>query len=179
MVLLSVLLLYIGNLPMMARQLLAWNMVLVYRTQQIKATWLTCASVLKIFIGSDNCFTLDRYQAIVWSNDGLSLNVSLLKEFNEILIKSWKSLFVTMRSKMPSAKWQSFCLGLNMSYRLVTRFASNVTFLDLVAYMHRLIIGLDTVVGYSVPTHCLNQYLLITNAKKNLDVFVEILLSVS
>ena len=150
-----------------------------YIGQQIKATWRKCVSVITAFIGSDNGFTLVRCQAIVWSNDGLLLNEPLRKELIEILIKSYKSLFVTMRSKMPSARWRSFCLGLNMSYRLVTRFAWNVTFLDLVAYMHRLIIGLDTVVGYSVPTHCLSQYLLITNMKQILDVFIEILLSVS
>ena len=71
-----------------------------------------CISKLTI-IGSDNGLLPGQYQAIIWTSDEMLLIGALWTNFSEILIKiqtfsSWKN-----RLKVSSAKWQSFCLGLN------------------------------------------------------------------
>ena len=70
-----------------------------------------CVSKLTI-IGSDNGFSLDRRQAITWTNAGILLTGPLGTNLSEI----WSKIltFKKMRLKVYSAKWRPFCLGLNL-----------------------------------------------------------------
>ena len=72
-----------------------------------------CVSKLTI-IGSDNGLSPDRRQAIIWTNDGLLLIGPLGTNFSEILIEILTFSFKKMRLKVSSAKWQPFCLSLNV-----------------------------------------------------------------
>ena len=65
-------------------------------------------------IGSVNGSSPDRRQAIILTNDGILLIGPLGTNFSEILIKVQTFSFKIMRSKVSSAKWRPFCLGLNV-----------------------------------------------------------------
>ena len=65
-------------------------------------------------IGSDNGLSPGRHQAITWTNAGILLIGPLETKFNEILIKIHTISFKEMHLKMPSGKWRSFCLSLNV-----------------------------------------------------------------
>ena len=64
-------------------------------------------------IGSDNGLSPGRRQAIIWTNAGILLIGPLGINFSEILIEILTFSFKKMCLKVPSAKWQPFCLGLN------------------------------------------------------------------
>ena len=72
-----------------------------------------CVSTLTI-IGSDTGLSPGRRQAIIWTNDGLLLIGPLGTNFSEISIEILTFSFRKMRLKVSSAKWRSFCLGLNV-----------------------------------------------------------------
>ena len=65
-------------------------------------------------VGSDNGLSPGRRQAIIWTNAWILLIEPLGTNFSEILIKIHKFSFKKMHLKMLSAKWQPFCLGLNV-----------------------------------------------------------------
>ena len=67
-----------------------------------------------IIIGSDNGLSPGRRQAIIWTNAGILFIGPLGTKFIEILIRVQTFLFKKMHSKMSSAKWRPFCLGLNV-----------------------------------------------------------------
>ena len=71
-----------------------------------------CVNKLTI-IGSDNGFSPDRRQAIIWTNAGILLIGTLGTTFGEILIEILTFSFKKMRLKVSSAKRRPFCLGLN------------------------------------------------------------------
>ena len=64
-------------------------------------------------IGSDKGLSPSRRQSIIWTNAGILLIGPLATNFSEILIEIWAFSFTEMRLKVSSAKWRSFCLGLN------------------------------------------------------------------
>ena len=64
--------------------------------------------------GSDNGLSPDRRQAIIWTNAGILLIGPLGTYFSEILTGIQTFSFKKMHLKMSSAKWRSFCLGLNV-----------------------------------------------------------------
>ena len=64
--------------------------------------------------GSDNGLSPGRRQAIIWTNAGILLMVPLGTKLSEILIEIHTFSFKKMHLKMSSAKWRSFCLGLNV-----------------------------------------------------------------
>ena len=64
-------------------------------------------------IGSDYSLSPVWCQAITWTNAELLLIRLWGTYFSEILFKIQKFLFKEMYSKMSSAKWQQFCLGLS------------------------------------------------------------------
>ena len=64
-------------------------------------------------IGSDNGLSPDRRQAIIWTNAGILLIGPLGTYFSEILTGIQTFSFKKMHLKISSAKWCSFCLGLN------------------------------------------------------------------
>ena len=68
----------------------------------------TCVDNLTI-IGSDNGLSSDYL-----NHAGILLIVPLGTSFSEILIKIHTFQFKKMYLKMTSAKWQPFCLGLNV-----------------------------------------------------------------
>ena len=70
-----------------------------------------CVSKL-IFIDSDNGLLPGWHQAI--TNAGILLIWPLGTMFSEILIEILTVSFKKMHLKVLSAKWQSFCLGLNV-----------------------------------------------------------------
>ena len=72
-----------------------------------------CVGDLTIF-GSDNGLSPARRQAITWTNAGILLIGQLGTNFSEILIEFLTFSSKKLRLKMPSAKWQPFCLGLNV-----------------------------------------------------------------
>ena len=65
-------------------------------------------------IGSDNGLSRGRRQAMIWTIAGILLIGPLGTNFSEILIRIQILSFKKMRLKMSSAKWQPFCLGLNV-----------------------------------------------------------------
>ena len=72
-----------------------------------------CVGKLTI-IASDNGLSPGRRQAIIWTNDGILVCGPLGTNFIEILIGIKTFSFKKMHSKMSSAKWRPFCLGLNV-----------------------------------------------------------------
>ena len=66
------------------------------------------------FIGSDNGLLPGRRQAIIWTNDGILLIITMRTNFSEILMESLKFSLKEMHLNVPSAKWWPFCLGLNV-----------------------------------------------------------------
>ena len=72
-----------------------------------------CVSELSI-IGSDNGLSPGRRQAIIWNNAGLLLIEPLGTNVTEISIGIQAFSFKKMHFHMLSAKWPSFCLGLNV-----------------------------------------------------------------
>ena len=72
-----------------------------------------CVSKLSI-TGSDNGLSPDRRQVIIWANVGILLIGPLGTNFSEILIEIRIFLYKKMTLKISSAKWRSFCLGLNV-----------------------------------------------------------------
>ena len=72
-----------------------------------------CVNKLTI-LGSDNGFAPGRRQAIIRTNAAILLIGPLVTNFSEILIRIQTFSFKKMHLKMSSAKWCSFCLGLNV-----------------------------------------------------------------
>ena len=68
----------------------------------------------RTIIGSDNGLSPSRRQSIIWTNAGILLIGQLETIFSENLIEIHKFSFKKMRLKVSSAKWRSFCLGLNV-----------------------------------------------------------------
>ena len=77
-----------------------------------------CFSKLTI-IGSDNCFSPGRRQAIIWTNAGIMLIGPLATNFSEILIEIFTFSFKKMHLKMSSGKWRPYCLGLNVLKKVI------------------------------------------------------------
>ena len=67
-----------------------------------------------IIIGSDNGLSPGWCQAIIWTNAAILLIGHLWTNFSEILIEIRRFSFENMCLKVSSAKWQPFCLGLNV-----------------------------------------------------------------
>ena len=74
-----------------------------------------CVDELAI-IGSDNGLSPGRRQAIIWNNAGILLIGPLGTNVSEILIGTHMFSFKKLHLEM-SAKWRSFCLGLNVLMR--------------------------------------------------------------
>ena len=72
-----------------------------------------CVSKLTI-IGSDNGFSPDRRQAIIWTNAGLLLIGPLGTNFSEIFIEILTFSYKKIHLKVSSVKRRPFCLGLNV-----------------------------------------------------------------
>ena len=65
-------------------------------------------------IGSDNGLSPGQRQAIIWTNAGILLIRPWGTNFSEILFENHTFSFNKMCSKLSSAKWRPFCLGLNV-----------------------------------------------------------------
>ena len=72
-----------------------------------------CVGNLTI-IGPDNGLSPGRCQAIIWTNARILSIGPWGTNFSEILIDIQTVSFKKMHVKMSSAKWRSFCLGLNV-----------------------------------------------------------------
>ena len=72
-----------------------------------------CVSKI-IIIGSNNGLSPGRRQAIIWTNARILLIEPLGTYFSKILIEIHTFSFKKMHSKMSSAKWRLFRLGLNV-----------------------------------------------------------------
>ena len=89
---------------------------------------VTHISVSKLTsIGSDNGLSLGRRKAIIWTNAGILLIGPLWTKFSEILIEILRVSFKKIRLKRSSAKWQPFCLGLNVLIKVQTPLPKNAT----------------------------------------------------
>ena len=76
-----------------------------------------CVGKLTIIV-SDNGLSPERRQAIIWTNAGILLIGPLETNFSESLFAIETFSFRKMHFKISSAKWRSFCLGLNVLRRL-------------------------------------------------------------
>ena len=77
--------------------------------------WVTHICVSKqTIIGSDNCLSPGRRQAIIWTNAGILLIGPFGTNFSGILIKIYIFSFKKMHLKMSSGNWQPFYLGLKV-----------------------------------------------------------------
>ena len=72
-----------------------------------------CVGKLTI-IGSDNGLPPGRRQAFIWTIAGTLLIGPLETNFSEMLIEIQTVSFKKMHLKLSSAKWRSFCLGLDV-----------------------------------------------------------------
>ena len=70
-----------------------------------------CISKLTI-IGSDDCLSPGRCQAVIWTNAGILWIGPLGTNLSEILIEILTFSFKKMHLKISSVKWRRFCLGL-------------------------------------------------------------------
>ena len=70
--------------------------------------------VKQTIIGSDKGLSPGRRQAIIWTNDGILFIGPLRTNSNDISIQILTFSFTKIRLKVTSAKWRSFCLGLNV-----------------------------------------------------------------
>ena len=66
-------------------------------------------------MGSDNGLLPEQRQASIWTNAGILLIGTLGTNFGEIISEIHTFSFKKMLLKASSAKWQPFCLGLNVS----------------------------------------------------------------
>ena len=71
-------------------------------------------SLVKLFIGSDNGLAPTKRQAIIWTNAEILLIWTLGTNFSNILSEIHTFSLTKMHSKLSSAKWQQFCLDLNV-----------------------------------------------------------------
>ena len=72
-----------------------------------------CVSRVTI-TGSDNGLSPGWRQAIIWTNAEILFIGPLRTNFSEILIKILTFSFTKMSLRVSSAKWQPFCLSLNV-----------------------------------------------------------------
>ena len=72
-----------------------------------------CVGKLAI-IGSDNVLSPERRQVIISTNAGLLSTGTLETNFSEILIEIQTFSFKKIHLKMPSGKWRTFWIGLNV-----------------------------------------------------------------
>ena len=79
-----------------------------------KFQWQFSWTATGVLIGTDNGLSLERRQAIIWTNAGMLLNTCLGTNLSEILIGNQTFSFKKMHLKMSSAKWRPFCLGFNV-----------------------------------------------------------------
>ena len=85
---------------------------IVYLTHWGRVTHI-CVGNLTI-MGSGNGLSPGRRQAIIWTNAGILLFGPLRTNCSEILIKLHTFSSKKMHLILSSAKWRSFCLGLNV-----------------------------------------------------------------
>ena len=82
--------------------------------------WIYCGQVMHVritkltIIGSDNRWSPDWHQAIIWTNVGILLIKPFRTKFSEHFIKILMFSFKEMHLKMLSVTWQPFCLSLNL-----------------------------------------------------------------
>ena len=81
--------------------------------------WGRATHIYVTIIGSDNGLSPGRRQAIIWTNVGILLFWPLGRNFSEILIGIQLFSFRKMHSKISSAEWRPFCLGLNELSKLM------------------------------------------------------------
>ena len=86
-----------------------------------------CVSKLTI-IGADNGLSPGRHQAIIWTNAGILLIRTSGTNFSEISSEIHTFSFKKIHSKMSSAKWHPFYLGLNelIQWQMANRVVSVV-----------------------------------------------------
>ena len=98
-----------------------------------------CVSKFTI-IGSDNGLSPGRRQAIIWSNDEISLIGPLGTNFGEIVIEIYTFSFKKKHFQMSSGKWWPFCLGLNVLIKMTrTSAASDDKFVKMTTYPYLLV----------------------------------------
>ena len=86
-----------------------------------------CISKLTI-IGSDNGLSPVWCQVIIWTNAAILSMWPWRTYFSEILFQIEKFSFMEMHCKMSSAKWQPFCLGLNVFKWLDMKYFSPILY---------------------------------------------------
>ena len=74
----------------------------------ISPLWRIYVSMNRISIGSANGLSPIRRQAIIWTNAGILLIVTLGSSFSEILIEIHNFAFNKMHLQMSSGKWRHF-----------------------------------------------------------------------
>ena len=85
------------------------NNILLTHWGRVTHIWFSKLTI----IGSDNGLSPDWRQTIIWTNAGILIFWPLGTKFSEVLIRIEIFSFKKMQLKLPSLKWQPFCLGLN------------------------------------------------------------------
>ena len=88
----------------------------------VETEWHIYTSVYQPIIDLYNGLSLAQHQANIWTNDNSLLIGPLRTNSSEIVIEIKLISFKKMHLEMSSAKWLSFCLGLNVLMRC--RYAS-------------------------------------------------------
>ena len=126
-------------------------------------------------IVSDNGLSSGRRQAIIWTNAGILLIGPLGTNFREISIGIHTFSFKKMHSKISSAKWRPFCLGLNelTNWDLVTHMSlSQLCIWDMVP-MKYIVWGLTAsqhMIRQWRISHCLSICWLAVRAKEYISM---------
>ena len=64
-------------------------------------------------IGSDNCLSPGRRQAIIWNNAENIITCTIRNKLQRTLNRNWYFSFKKIQLKMESGKWRPLCVDLN------------------------------------------------------------------
>ena len=116
---------------------------------------------------SDNGLSPGRRQAIIWNNAGILSIGPLGINFSEILIEILTFSFKKMRLRVSSAKWQPFCLCLNVLIGpLVTNFSEILIEINTFSFRKMLL----KMSSAKWRPFCLDLKVLIQYCKKQSDI---------
>ena len=87
-----------------------------------------CVSKI-IIIGSHNGLSPGRRQAVIWTNDGISLIGPLQTSFSEIWIQINTFSFTKLHLKMSSGKYRPYCLGLNVLIEMLWKLCESHSYI--------------------------------------------------
>ena len=101
-------------------------------TQGMQRTWWPGAGTIIVtgpyltISGSDNGLSTGRRQAIIWTNAGILLILTLGTNFSEILSEIHTLSIKKMHLKMSSGRWRPSCLSLSVLNEAIDMFSDSL-----------------------------------------------------